>query len=80
MPVVCSALEVDLDMPRAAALVRKSFFVEPRALRRAKRALGVRTDAEVVRRSIDQVIELERFWRFMTKTRGRLGPDAFERT
>lgn len=27
-------------MPRSAALVRKSFFVEPRALRRAKRKLS----------------------------------------
>jgi hypothetical protein len=65
-------------MPRAAALVRKSFFVEPRALRRAKRVLGVRTDAEVVRRSIEQVLEQEEFWRFMTKTRGRLSRGSFE--
>lgn len=40
------------SMPRSIALVRKSFFVEPRALRRAKRVLGVKTEAEVVRRSI----------------------------
>ncbi len=44
-------------MPRSAALVRKSFFIEPRALRRAKRVLGVQTEAEVVRRSIEQVLE-----------------------
>ena len=62
-----------------ARLVRKSFFVEPRALSRAKRALGVRTDAEVVRRSIEHVLESEAFWRFMTKTRGTLGRGAFER-
>jgi hypothetical protein len=65
-------------MPRAVALVRKSFFVEPRALRRAKRVLGVRTEAEVVRRSIEQVVEQEEFWRFMTKSGGRLARGSFE--
>jgi hypothetical protein len=65
-------------MPRSAPLVRKSFFVEPTALRRAKRVLGVRTEAEVVRRSIDQVVEQEEFWRFMTKSRGRLVRGSFE--
>jgi hypothetical protein len=65
-------------MPRSATLIRKSFFVEPRALRRAKRVLGVRTDAEVVRRSIEQVLEQEEFWRFMMKSRGSLGRGSFE--
>jgi hypothetical protein len=66
------------SMPRSVALVRKSFFVEPRALRRAKRVLGVRTEAEVVRRSIEQVVEQEEFWRFMMKSRGRLARGSFE--
>lgn len=65
-------------MPRSAALVRKSFFVEPRALRRAKRVLGVQTEAEVVRRSIEHVLEMEKLWRFMTKTRGGLRRGSFE--
>ena len=66
-------------MSRTPTLVRKSFFVEPRALRRAKRVLRVRTEAEVVRRSIDQVLESAAFWRFMIRTRRTLRPDAFER-
>jgi hypothetical protein len=65
-------------MPRSAALVRKSFFVEPRSLRRAKRVLGVQTEAEVVRRSIEQVLEQEEFWRFMMKRRRSLGRGSFE--
>ncbi len=65
-------------MARSTALVRKSFFVEPRALRRAKRVLGVQTEAEVVRRSIEQVLEQEEFWRFMVKSRGSLGRGSFE--
>ena len=66
-------------MPRSANLVRKSFFIEPRTLRRAKRALGVRTDADVVRRSIEQVVEMDEFWCFMTKTRGGLPRGSFDR-
>jgi len=65
-------------MPRSVALVRKSFFVEPRALHRAKRVLGVHTEAEVVRRSIEQVLEQERFWRFMRKSRGSLRRGSFD--
>jgi hypothetical protein len=65
-------------MPRSSTLVRKSFFIEPRALRRAKRVLGVSTEAEVVRRSIEQVVEQEEFWRFMRKSRGRLARGSFE--
>jgi hypothetical protein len=37
-------------------LKRKSFFVDERQLARAKKILGVPTDAEVVRLSIEQVI------------------------
>jgi hypothetical protein len=65
-------------MARSTRLVRKSFFVEPRALRRARRALGVRTEAEVVRRSIELVLEQEEFWRFMMKSRSTLGRGSFE--
>ena len=39
-------------MTRKPRLKRKSFFVDERVLRQAKRALGVATDAEVIRRSV----------------------------
>jgi len=66
-------------MPTAAGLKRKSFFVDTRALRRARKALGVATEAEAVRRAIERVAEMEAFWRFMTRTRGRLKPGSFRR-
>lgn len=59
-------------MARAAPgkLKRKSFFVDEKALQRVKRALGVSSDAEAVRKSIQWVDEMERFWQFMDRTRG----------
>jgi hypothetical protein len=66
-------------MPTAAGLKRKSFFVDTRALRRARKALGVATEAEAVRRAVERVAEMEAFWRFMTRTRGRLKPGSFRR-
>lgn len=59
-------------MPPAAGLKRKSFFVEERTLRRAKKALGVPTDAEVVRLSLERAAEMEEFWRFMQQSRRTL--------
>jgi hypothetical protein len=63
-------------MARAAVLKRKAFFVDEIAVRRARRALGARTDAEAVRMSVERVAEMEAFWKFMAKTRGRLRPGS----
>src|SRR5262249_45661986 len=63
---------------RPAGLVRKSFFVDERALKRAKKILGVTTDAEVVRLSVERVAEMEALWRLMEKTRGSVPPGSFE--
>ena len=65
-------------MPRTAALTRKAFFVDPRTLRRARRALRVRSDAEAVRLSLDRVAEMDAFWRFMARSRARLAPGSVE--
>jgi hypothetical protein len=66
-------------MPRPAKLKRKSFFIDERVFRRAKKLLGVRTDAEVVRLSVERIAEMERFWQFMEKTRGTLPRGSIER-
>jgi len=66
-------------MPTPAGLKGKSFFVDTRALRRARKALGVATEAEAVRRAVERVAEMEAFWRFMVRTRGRLKPGSFRR-
>lgn len=66
-------------MRRAEKLKRKAFVVDERALRRARRALGVSTDAEAVRIAVQQIAELEAFWTFMKKSRGTLGPGSLVR-
>ena len=63
-------------MARRANLKRTSFFVDVRTLRRARKALGVATDAEAVRISVERVAEMERFWRFMRRSRGMLKPGS----
>jgi len=63
-------------MRRNGALTRKSFFVDERALRRAKKLLGVPTDAQVVRASVDRIAEMEEFWRFMKNSRRILKPGS----
>ena len=62
----------------ATQYVRKSFFVHEKAVRRARKALGVATDAEAVRLSLDRVVEIEEFWRFMAGTRKSLKPGSIE--
>jgi hypothetical protein len=59
-------------MARTAGLKRKSSFVAERTLERAKKALGVPTDAQVVRLSLERAAEMEEFWRFMLRNRRRI--------
>jgi len=66
-------------MARAAGLKRKSFFIEEHTLERAKKALGVPTDAEVVRLALARAAEMEEFWRFMQQTRRTLKPGSIRR-
>jgi hypothetical protein len=65
-------------LAKKRALTRRAFFVDEHSLRRAKKALGLRTDAEVVRAAVDRVAEMEEFWRFMAETRGILEPGSVE--
>jgi hypothetical protein len=73
---VCSG---DIEVTKMAAsgkLKRKSYFVDERALNRAKKALGVETEAEVIRLSVERIAEMEEFWKFMSKTRRSLKPGS----
>lgn len=65
-------------MERAQKLKRKSFFVDEVVLRRARRVLGVATDADVVRLSIERVAEMEVFWRLMDRSRKAVKPGSFD--
>jgi hypothetical protein len=48
-------------MAARVKLKRKSYFVDERALSRAKKALGVKPEAEVIRLSVERVAEMEEF-------------------
>jgi hypothetical protein len=63
---------------RRTRLARRSFFVDSGAIARARQALGAPSDAEAVRLSVERVVEMERFWRFMATTRRRLQPGSIE--
>jgi hypothetical protein len=67
-------------MAARAKLKRKSYFVDERALKRAKKALGVRPEAEVIRLSVERVAEMEEFWEFMKKTRRSVSPGNVEKS
>ena len=66
-------------MAARAKLKRKSYFIDERALKLAKKALGVKTDAEVIRLSVERVAEMEEFWEFMKKPRRSLMPGNVEK-
>jgi hypothetical protein len=66
------------EMSRAPRYKRTSFFVDPAAIRRARKALGAKTDADTVRLSVERVAEMDEFWRFMARTRGQVKPGTFE--
>ena len=73
-------MQREVAMPAGAKLKRKAFFVDEQAIRRARKVLGVKTDAEVVRLSVERVAEMEEFWEFMKKTRRSLRSGTLERT
>jgi hypothetical protein len=65
-------------MSKRIRLARRTFFVDPRKVRRARRALGVTTDAEAVRLSMERVVEMEELRRFLEKSRGALAAGSFD--
>ncbi len=63
---------------RPVRYTRKSFFVDAQAIDRARKLLGADTDAETVRLAVERVVDMEKFWRFMTGTRRSLKPGSIE--
>jgi hypothetical protein len=64
--------QAEEHMAQTAGRKRKS--LEERTLKRAKKAQGVSTHAEVVRLSLERGAEMEEFWRFMKQSRRILKP------
>lgn len=75
---IVHTLNREADIPRGAKLKRKSFFVDERAIRRAKQVLGTATDSEAVRLSVERIAEMEKFWQFMVRSRKSLKPGSIE--
>ena len=67
-------------MAEAARLKRKSFFVDEQLLAQAKKVLGVETDAEVIRLSVERIAEMGKLWRFMDASKGTVKRGSFRRT
>jgi hypothetical protein len=65
-------------MAARTTLKRKAFFVDERAVRRARRALGASSDAEAIRLSVERIAEMEGFWRYMQRTRKSVRPGSIE--
>jgi len=53
---------------RAKKMVRKSYFVEPTMVRKAMKVLGANSEAEAIRISVENMVEMTEFWKFMDKT------------
>jgi len=66
-------------MARSGNLKRKSFFIDEHALAQAKKVLGVETDAEVIRLSVERIAEMGRFWRFMDGSKATVKRGSFRR-
>ncbi|MBI4476412.1 MAG: hypothetical protein HY654_04515 [Acidobacteria bacterium] len=63
---------------RPRKLSRRSYYVDVTTLSKARRLLGVASDAEALRIAVDRVVEMEEFWKFMKKSHGTLKPGSFE--
>ena len=70
---------MSITATRRGRYTRRSFFVDDRAIRRARRVLKADTDAEAVRLAVERVLQMETFWQFMAKSRGRLSPGSVDR-
>lgn len=66
-------------MPAKLKLKRKSYFVDEQSIRRAQKALGLKTEAEVIRAAVERVAEMEELWEFMNKSKGSVVPGSFEK-
>ncbi len=66
-------------MAAKVKLKRKSYFVDEQTIRRAKKALRVKTDAEAIRAAVERVAEMEEFWEFMNKSKATVIPGSFEK-
>jgi hypothetical protein len=71
-------MPVGVEAKRRGRYTRRSFVVDERALRRARKVLNADTDAHAVRLAVERVLDMDAFWQVMVKSRGRLSPGSFD--
>jgi hypothetical protein len=62
----------------ASKIETKSLFHRRSRPPTSKKVLGVKTDAEVIRLAVERIVEMEKFWQFMEKSRRTLQPGNVE--
>lgn len=72
-----ATIRYSVCMRKQVVLKRKSFFIDEKCLKRARRALRVKSDSEAVRLSLAKIAEMAEFWGFMDRTRGAIEPGSF---
>lgn len=58
--------------------IRKSYFVDLTMVKKAVRVLGASSEAEAIRISVQRMVEMEEFWKFMDKTSGSVKKGSFK--
>ncbi len=61
----------------AVKLVRKSYYVDQNVIKKAKKILGVQSEAEAIRISVRRMLEMSEYWEFMDKTSNSLKKGSF---
>ena len=62
----------------ATKKVRKSYFVDVDMIKKAKRLLGVNSEAEAIRISVQRMVEMAKFWSFMDKASNSVKKGSFK--
>ena len=58
--------------------IRKSCFVDIAMVKKAVKVLGASSEAEAIRISVQRMVEMEEFWKFMDKTSGSVKKGSFK--
>lgn len=57
-------------MAGSSHMVRKSYFVDPKIMSQVAKLMGVKSEAEALRKMAHEFLQQERFWRWMKKSAG----------
>ncbi len=58
--------------------VRKSYFIDPDIVKKAVKVLGVNSEAEAIRISVQRIVEMAEFWDFMDESTNSVKRGSFK--